>query len=46
MKQTTKNILGVAAIVVLSAGVAGVTTYKMQNKEKVCYIQRIVPAEP
>ena len=34
MKQTTKNILGVAAIVVLSAGVAGVTTYKMQNKEK------------
>ena len=32
MKQTTKNILGVAAIVVLSAGV--------------CYIQRIVPAEP
>ena len=24
MKQTTKNILGVAAIVVLSAGVAGV----------------------
>ena len=33
MKQTTKNILGVAAIVVLSAGVAGVTTYKMQNKE-------------
>ena len=34
MKQTTKNILGVAAIVILSSGVAGVTTYKMLNKEK------------
>ena len=33
MKQTTKNILGVAAIVLLSSGVAGLTTYKMlQNK--------------
>ena len=29
MKQTTKNILGVAAVVILSSGVAGVTTYKM-----------------
>ncbi|MDR0961195.1 MAG: trypsin-like peptidase domain-containing protein [Mediterranea sp.] len=29
MKQTTKNILGVAAIVILSSGVAGLTTYKM-----------------
>ena len=37
MKQTTKNILGVAAIVVLSAGVAGVTTYKMQNKESLLH---------
>lgn len=34
MKQTTKNILGVAAIVVLSSGVAGVTTYKMLQKER------------
>ena len=33
MKQTTKNILGVAAIVILSSGVAGVTTYKMLQKE-------------
>ncbi len=33
MKQTTKNILGVVAIVLLSSGVAGLTTYKMlQNK--------------
>ena len=32
MKQTTKNILGVAAIVILSSGVAGVTTYKMLQK--------------
>ena len=28
MKQTTKNILGVAAVVILSSGVAGVTTYR------------------
>ena len=34
MKQTTKNILGVAAIVLLSSGVAGLTAYKMLNKEK------------
>ncbi|MCD8092259.1 MAG: trypsin-like peptidase domain-containing protein [Bacteroides sp.] len=34
MKQTTKNILGVAAIVLLSSGVAGLTTYKMLNKEE------------
>ena len=32
MKQTTKNILGVAAIVLLSSGVAGLTTYKMLQK--------------
>ena len=29
MKQTTKNILGVGAIVLLSSGVAGFTTYKL-----------------
>ena len=29
MKQTTKNFLGVAAIVLLSSGVAGFTTYAM-----------------
>lgn len=33
MKQTTKNILGVAAIVLLSSGVAGLTTYKMTQSE-------------
>lgn len=32
MKQTTKNILGVAAIVLLSSGVAGLTTYKILQK--------------
>lgn len=32
MKQTTKNILGVAAIVLLSSGVAGLTAYKMLQK--------------
>lgn len=29
MKQTTKTILGIGAIVLLSSGVAGLTTYKM-----------------
>ena len=33
MKQTTKNILGVGAVVLLSAGVAGVTTYTMLRPE-------------
>ena len=31
MKQTTRNILGVGAIVLLSSGVAGITTYKMMQ---------------
>ena len=31
MKQTTKNILGVGAIILLSSGVAGLTTYKMMQ---------------
>ena len=34
MKQTAKNILGVAAIVVLSSGVAGITTYKLVQKNQ------------
>ncbi|ADV43906.1 trypsin-like peptidase domain-containing protein [Bacteroides helcogenes] len=34
MKQTTKNILGVAAIVLLSSGVAGFTTYKVLRAER------------
>lgn len=34
MKQTTKNIFGIAAIVLLSSGVAGITTYKMLQKEE------------
>ena len=29
MKQTTKNILGVGAIILLSSGVAGLTTYNI-----------------
>lgn len=33
MKQTTKNILGLGAVVLLSAGVAGVTTYTMLKPE-------------
>lgn len=35
MKQTTKNILGVGAIVLLSSGVAGLTTYKMLQSNDV-----------
>ena len=35
MKQTTKNILGVAAIVLLSSGVGGYTAYKLLSKERV-----------
>jgi len=31
MRQTTKNLLGVAAIVLLSSGVAGLTTYKLMQ---------------
>lgn len=34
MKQTTKNILGVAAVVLLSSGVGGFTAYKLLSKEK------------
>lgn len=33
MKQTTKNILGIGVVVLLSAGVAGVTTYTMLKPE-------------
>ena len=33
MKQTTKNILGIGAVVLLSAGVAGATTYTMLKPE-------------
>ena len=33
MKQTTKMILGVAAVALLSSGVAGFTTYQMLQKE-------------
>lgn len=34
MKRTTKNILVVGAIVLLSSGVAGLTTYSMMNNGK------------
>ena len=34
MKQTTKNILGIGAIVLLSSGVAGLTTYKLLQSNK------------
>ncbi|MDR0976985.1 MAG: trypsin-like peptidase domain-containing protein [Prevotellaceae bacterium] len=38
MKQTTKNIFGIALVVLISSSVAGLTTYKMlqkQNKQDV-----------
>lgn len=34
MKQTTKNILGVAAIALLSSGVAGYTAYQVSKSER------------
>lgn len=34
MKQTTKNILGATAIVLLSSGVAGLTSYTLMKKER------------
>ncbi|MGK4025438.1 trypsin-like peptidase domain-containing protein [Bacteroides fragilis] len=40
MKQTTKNILGIGAVVLLSAGVAGVTTYtmlKLENRDSLSF---------
>ena len=46
MKQTTKNILGVAAIVLLSSGVAGLTTYKMLNKEKTAAFSELFEQNP
>ncbi|WP_300877943.1 trypsin-like peptidase domain-containing protein [uncultured Bacteroides sp.] len=46
MKQTTKNILGVAAVVILSSGVAGVTTYKILNKEKSATFSELFQQNP
>ena len=43
MKQTTKNILGVGAVVLLSAGVAGVTTYtilKPENRDSLSFSEQ------
>lgn len=46
MKQTTKNILGVAAIVLLSSGVAGITTYKMLKKERPASFSELFEQNP
>lgn len=35
MRQTTKNMLGATAIVLLSSGVAGLTTYKLMQNSRV-----------
>ncbi len=34
MKRTAKNILGIGAVVLLSSGVAGITTYKLLQADK------------
>ena len=44
MKQTTKNILGIGAVVLLSAGVAGVTTYTMlkpENRDSLSFNEQV-----
>ncbi|MDO4163436.1 MAG: trypsin-like peptidase domain-containing protein [Bacteroides sp.] len=46
MKQTAKNILGVTAIVLLSAGVAGVTTYKLLKKERPAVFSELFEQNP
>ena len=49
MKQTTKNILGVGAVVLLSSGVAGLTTYKMlqsNETEKVTSFNEMFKQNP
>ena len=46
MKQTTKNILGVAAIVLLSSGVAGITTYKLLNRERPAAFSELFQQNP
>lgn len=46
MKQTTKNILGVAAIVLLSSGVAGLTTYKVLKKERPAAFSELFQQNP
>ena len=40
MKRIFKNLLGVSAIVLLSAGVAGITTYKVMDKSSQNSISR------
>lgn len=46
MKQTTKKILGVAAIVLLSSGVAGITTYKLLTKERPAAFSELFEQNP
>lgn len=46
MKQTTKKILGVAAIVLLSSGIAGITTYNMLQKEKTAAFSELFEQNP
>jgi len=48
MKQTTKNILGVVAIVAISAGVAGLTSYKLtkNNQSKSASFEELFEQNP
>lgn len=49
MKQTTKNILGIGAVVLLSSGVAGLTTYKLvqaEKEDKAVSFDNLFPSNP
>ncbi|TWV11181.1 PDZ domain-containing protein [Bacteroidaceae bacterium HV4-6-C5C] len=46
MKQTTKNILGVAAIVLLSSGVGGFTAYRVLQKARPAAFSELFQQNP
>ena len=46
MRKTARNILGAVALVALSAGVAGVTTYKLLSKERPATFSQLFEQEP
>ena len=46
MRKTARNILGAVALVALSAGVAGVTTYKLLSKERPATFSQLFEQQP
>ncbi len=46
MRKTARNILGAVALVALSAGVAGVTTYKLLSKERPVTFSQLFEQQP